>query len=697
MNQYRIYGQIYAANSPEEAWQQHAERNSPGMLGGLAQQFNQGATLGGADELQAGVEKLAGRDYQQSLERQRREREAFQSKHPYLSAGATALGAITPVAMATLGGAIAGPAGMAGAGGAAGSRGLQLTLNALYGGGNAIRNVNTVKDAVREGARYGFAPGTVTGALSANPGERTSGAFFGGAMGSGVGAGFGGGSQTLVSGGARLAPYAQKVVQFLGLADTAPVSRMAATTGVMPSVPLSAAELKILQQLETAGVTPEVAAMQLARARETGVPLGLVDVGGQGVQRLARGVRAVGGEGADVIDSALTRRATEQPGRVVNFLEKALGQNASGNSGAVSDSLLLQARGSSRPFYQQLDTLPPIDSPRFGSGFRGEVTQVFELPFVRDIMQRAQRTADSMAPGSMVPLYDDAGNLARSPTFKDVDFVKQQIDELLQPTYQQGARPAESVDVGTRQARDLARAVRERLMAAADREPGGDVYARARSAYAGPAQARSMYEQGLDFPRRDTMLQDVRATVASNSPALNDWYRRGVVDSLRNRVMGMDDLTSRPNVLRSFYGNPAAREKLDAAVPAQNRDTLNEQLALENRAAQTGNFVRGGSPTVDKTADAAEALDVAADMAGAAAGGVKATAVAAISKTYNALRSSVNDRTRAEIARQLTNFDNPEAQQAFLQRLIEQRRAGELTAQDVAATARAMSVQQELE
>lgn len=689
MNKYKIYGQVFQAQSPQEAWQQYAAQNSPGLLGGLAQQFNQGVTLGGADELQAGVEKIAGRDYSTSLERQRREREAFQSKYPWLSAGATAAGAIAPVAMATVGGSIGGPAGVVGAGTTAGGRALQLTLNALYGGGNAIRNVNTVKDAVREGTRYGFTPGAVTGALSAEPENRTQGAVFGAATGTGVGGTFGGGSQALVSGGARLAPYAQKVVQFLGLADTAPVSRMAATTGVMPTAPLSSAELKILQSLEASGVTPEVAAMQLARARETGVPLGLVDVGGQGVQRLARGVRAVGGEGANVIDTALTSRATQQPDRVINFLEKALGQRSSVNTGAVSDSLLMRARGSSSPFYKQLEDLPPVNSQ--------EALKIFDLPFVKDIMQRAQRTADSMAPGSMAPLYNNDGLLMRAPTFRDVDFVKQQIDEILAPVYQQGPRPADAVDIGTRQARDLAKAVRDRLVSAADAAPGGDIYAQARANYAGPAQARDMYQQGLDFPRKDTMLQDVRATIADNTPASNDWYRRGVVDSLRGRIMGMDDITSRPNVLRSFYGNPAAREKLDAAVPTQNRDMLNEQLAQENQAAQTSNFVRGGSPTVDKTADAAEALDVAADMAGATTQGAKATAVAAISKVYNALRSSVNEKTRAEIANQLTNFDNPEAQQAFLQRLIEQRRVGELTAQDVAATARTMSVQQELE
>ena len=140
MGKYRIDGEIYDAATPEEAYRKHAAKVSPGLLSGLAQQFSQGITLGGADELQAGVERLTGGDYRKSLERQRSEREAFQFRNPYLSAAATGLGAITPVAMATLGGAAGGTlaapgpgtiAGGVAGGSAAGSRGLQLTMNEI--------------------------------------------------------------------------------------------------------------------------------------------------------------------------------------------------------------------------------------------------------------------------------------------------------------------------------------------------------------------------------------------------------------------------------------------------------------------------------------------------------------------------------------------------------------------------------------
>jgi ABC-type sugar transport system substrate-binding protein len=50
--------------------------------------------------------------------------------------------------------------------------------------------------------------------------------------------------------------------------------------------------------MEEDGVAPEAAAAALERARQANVPLGLVDVGGQPLQRLTRAVRTLPGERA---------------------------------------------------------------------------------------------------------------------------------------------------------------------------------------------------------------------------------------------------------------------------------------------------------------------------------------------------------------------------------------------------------------
>jgi hypothetical protein len=679
MPKYRIDGEIYEAATPEEAYRQHAKKISPGMISGVAQQFTQGMSLGGADELQAAIEAAAGGDYRASLERQRREREAFQSQNPYISAAATGLGAVTPVVMSTLGGTLAAPGpGTIAAGGAAGGRALQLTMNALYGGGAPARSVQTVGQAVREGARVGTVPGILAGGLTANPDERTMGAATGGLLGAGIGGAVGGGMQSLATLSDLASPYLKRVTEFLG-AGRSGVSPMAPLTPeASPMAPITAAEAKILKAMETGGVSPDVAAMQLEQSRRLGVPLGLVDVGGQPVQRLARGVRTLPGEGSAIIQGELERRAAGQPGRVVRMVERATGRRSTGNAEARADELITQARAESAPFYGQLEGLPPLSEP--------QLLSLFDIPRVRDIVRRSEAARRGWG-GSVDPLYDDAGALRRLPTFRDVDRIKQNLDEILKPQFQMGPRPADSVTIDTREERNIVDALRRQLLSAADVSPGGDIYSSARASYASPAQAREALEAGAQFPQAS--LQDVIAMTRTASPAQRKWYQRGVTEALRENIEGMPDIVSQPNVLRAVAGSPAARAKLEAATPERRREALQGRIAAERTAAQTNAFLRGNSQTAEKLA---EATDTAVDtMADVATSGVLQNLVRGVKSAYDRVISGVNENTRAEIARQLTNFDNPAAQRDFLNRLARLKAKGDLRAQDVAATSRSMA------
>ena len=692
MPKYRVEGQIYEAASPEEAKRMHAAATggsrSPGLLSGIAQQFNQGISLGGADELMAGAEKLAGGDYRASLARQKREREAFQAEHPYLSAGATALGAVAPVAMATIAGTAAAP-GLGTVAGATTSsaRALQLAREALYGGGNALRSVNTAGQAVREGARAGFTPGVVAGALTSEPDDRTWGGVGGGLLGAMVGGAVGGGVQGAANMGARVSPYLQKVVDTLGLGRAGGMSwAVPPAGGGAAQPPITAAELKILQAMEAGGVTPDMAAIRLQQARQRGVPLGLVDVGGQPVQRLARGVRTLPGEGSAIIDDALQSRAAAQPDRVINFLERAVGRTSTGNAGARADALITQARNESAPFYGRLDTLPPLTD--YAS------RAPFQVPRVREIVQNSEAARRGW--GLPVdPLYNDAGVFRREPTFRDVDRVKQNIDELLLPQYQQGPRPADSVSIGTREERNMADALRRQLLNAADAAPGGETYATARASYAGPAQARDALEQGREFPK--ATLADVQAQIQGGTPAQNKWYQRGVMEALRERLERVPDLASQPNVLRYVAGSRADRAKLEAAVPDRRVAALRDRIAMENQGAQTNAFVRSGSQTADKAAEAADtAVDLAADTV--ASGGVSSGMLArGLRSFYETLMAGANAETRSQVARNLTNFDNPAAQQEFLRRLQQLQASGNLNARQVDAVARSMTISTQAE
>jgi hypothetical protein len=537
---------------------------------------------------------------------------------------------------------------------------------------------------VREGARVGAVPGMVAGALTAEPDERTTGALTGGALGVGLGGAVGGGMQSLASLSGRATPYLKRVADAMGAGRSGVSPMVPINPASTPDAPITAAEAKILQAMEEGGIAPEIAAARLEQARRRGVPLGLVDVGGQPVQRLARGVRTLPGEGSAIIDEALQARAAAQPDRVINWLERAVGRTSTGNAGARADDLITQARTESAPFYGRLDTLPPLND--------WASRAPFAVPRVRDIVRGSEAARRNW--GMRVdPLYDDSGSLRRSPTFRDVDRVKQNLDEILMPQYQQGPRPADSVVIGTREERSMADAIRRQLLEAADAAPGGDVYATARASFAGRAQARDALERGRMF-NKDS-LQDVIAQRTGGTPAENKWYGRGVIEALRERVDSMPDLASQPNVLRSVAGSRAAREKLEAAVPDRRVAALRARLADENTAAQTNTFVRSGSQTADKAVEAADAaVDMAADVA---VSSPTQTVVRGLQSAYAQVMKGVNAETRAEVARQLTNFNDPAAQQAFLERLRRLQAQGQLRAQDVTATARAMAAQTQTE
>jgi len=671
---------------------QRRRRSPLEYASGLASQFNQGISVGFADELQAGGENLVNRatrgrvgsPYADSMARQRGERQQFQQDNPYASAAATALGAVLPSAASAM---FAAPAAIASGGKSA----FDLLRNSLLGGGTSVRPVNTVFDAVREGARAGAVPGFVAGAGTAEPGQRLEGAVTGTALGGAVGGAVGGAMQGGQALSRKVTPYLRRVTDALNL-EAGSVSRaVPAGPGVPGGTPtITSAEAKILRAMEEAGITPEAAAMALERARRANVPLGLVDVGGQPLQRLTRAVRTLPGEGSAIVDDALLTRAAGKPvdamgltrtggqaDRLISQLERGFGRTSGGNAGLRSDQLLRQARSDSGPFYRALDQLGQIDDP-------STVRRVMETPFVRQQMQAVE--AGRLAVGRPVQaLYDDAGNLARPLTFRDLDIAKQQIDQSLKASYQQGPRPADSAPILSRDMLNNLRDLRRELVSNADALPGGEIYARARASYAGPAQARDAFESGRDLFRGQSELVDVQAARIAASPAERKWIERGAIESLRNKIDRTPDLTGNRNAVGSFYGNRVDRAKVQEVVNPRRRGLLDEALMMENKAAQTRNFIATGSQSMDK---GAEALDAVANVATDAATGNK---LGLLRTAGEWLRTRVSQETGAEIARQVTNFDNPAAQQAFLERLVQLRRQGALQARDVSEVAQAMA------
>ena len=136
---------------------------SPSMLSGLGTAFSQGLTLGTEDEIRAAAKAAIGGSYGDEMQRLSAERSAFSRQHPWLSGGATALGSVVPMAASLF----AAPETMGGSTAAAGTRTAAL-----------LRDIMAAK-SVPEVAAKGAIMGGLSGAASAEPGKRETGAILG--------------------------------------------------------------------------------------------------------------------------------------------------------------------------------------------------------------------------------------------------------------------------------------------------------------------------------------------------------------------------------------------------------------------------------------------------------------------------------------------------------------------------------------
>ena len=165
---------------------------TPSMLSGLGTAFSQGLTLGTEDEMRAAAKAAMGGSYSDEMQRLSAERAAFNREHPWLSGGATTLGAAAPI-LASL---FAAPETLGGSTAAAGAR----TAGLLRG----IMEANTAPAIIAKGALTGAA----TGAASAEPGERAIGGLEGMALGGGIP------GALIGAGAASRTPFAQAAAQW---------------------------------------------------------------------------------------------------------------------------------------------------------------------------------------------------------------------------------------------------------------------------------------------------------------------------------------------------------------------------------------------------------------------------------------------------------------------------------------------------
>jgi hypothetical protein len=436
-----------------------------------------------------------------------------------------------------------------------------------------------------------------------------------------------------------------------------------------------------MQAMYEGNISQDQAIAAIARAQQLNVPVMLADVGGQPIQRLTRTIRTKTGPGSAMVDEALEARARGGAGRVINAVERGVGARSTGNPAAVSDRFREQARTDSRPYYEQLPGLPSISN--------ADVRAQMQTPAVQRIIQAEERAASDIG-RPVSPLYNADGTLARNPTFEELDTVKKIVGETIGANRRFGSRPTDPIPAQTQTEVERAQSVVNNLLRGADASAGGDIYRIARGLYERPMQQKGAFDAGIEQFRTKgdfETLRDIETIPEAILPENLKYLRRGQVEALRQRVQSPNDQTSNPNRVAPIAGSINARAQLDAAIPnANRRERMNERLALENQMSGTSNYVRGGSNTADKLAEARS--NIIGDMAAAAPGGAQAVTVAGATGTWNAMKGFFGKETRAEIAGILTNM-NPSQSIAFLERLKVLQAQGEVTTKAIKASAAA--------
>lgn len=189
-----------------------------------------------------------------------------------------------------------------------------------------------------------------------------------------------------------------------------------------------------------------------------------------------------------------------------------------------------------------------------------------------------------------------AGLDGRAPglNLETLDYVKRALDDQISVAQRAGASTDASIKTGLKN--DLLKALDAADSTASPMQPG--LYARARSAFAGPAQSLDAIDAGKRF--LDLPPEEIQTAVAKLPAANRNLYRIGAARALQDRINNAAD--SRDAVARVF-GNFTIRKQIDATFGTGSATRFAEAMTPENAMTATNRLVLGGSNTMNKAAD----------------------------------------------------------------------------------------------
>jgi hypothetical protein len=351
---------------------------------------------------------------------------------------------------------------------------------------------------------------------------------------------------------------------------------------------------------------------QVQRRVDTGdtMPETLADIGGADVQSIVRGVRSQVPETREKIDPFLTGRVETQEPRIGAAVEKAIGTDKTGSIAEMAEGFKTK---STQAYRELRSEFPEISMKEFETDFRRPTVKAMYGDVLKDMLDRvpADESADVVRRLGATPDLDTV--LERLKSGEDVQVPFDFLERFARRLGSEARVAKASGDSDKAQKlTEMSASLKSKLDTVT-----GQKYSQARKDFAISAEMEEAMELGQRFGSLKMRSEAFDKMFNEMSEPEKFAFSSGVVDDIITRIEGKAD---NANLVKDVFGSTRKRKMLATILGGQESPAFKsfaETMAREARMVATKNMATGGSNTVDKLADARnamETLDIAADF-----------------------------------------------------------------------------------
>jgi len=567
INQY-LNAEGYSASRFKGAAENYAKAKGATSTYGNIEAGIQGLTFGFGDEFEAVIKTLKNKKpYEQNLAAVQFAKQEYEAEKPYQAMASEIAGSL-PVAFA------------------AGKTAVQAA-GKIPQVANLLSKIPSSFSTVASTSGAGAAGGALTGAGTAQEGERAMGAQKGAVQGAIL-------APVVLAGMKAGGATTKAVAEKLGIPDLAktivdatkdiPIVRnitgkTADFFGMSGDAVQRKADTKIIQALQRDNLTlPEIKSA-MEQIRVSGYkPETIMEFGGKATKQLGETVASY--PGARVVAENLAEERKFGAGnRILTDFQQAF--NVNKDPMEIADDIIKLRNAASKPLYDAAYASPVSIGNK-------TIDNIMLDPAFQSAYARANRIATREG-FPLAPLKPEGNTF----DLKTIDYIKRGIDDEINWS----KTPASGL--GKDEVNSLKK-VRGEFMGVVDSQAPAE-YKQARQAFGGPTQVFDAIENGRGF--FDIDARTLKKTYDGLNPAEKDGFAIGAYDAIRTKIQsGADGIDQ----IKRTFGSPEKRDQIKVLIGDDAFKNLELQLGREKAIRSTDIQITGGSPTQRRTEAAKE-------------------------------------------------------------------------------------------